>query len=132
MSLDFCVQKVESTGIGFTYHSFHEFRNRIARYCGFPNAYPDTDGDIYKNFRWKEMESTHPMFPLMDHSDCDGEMDPDDCGKVGAHLKVLADEWKAEPENEDDKDREYDIEMAEKLSEVMLQCYKNDETLLFL
>jgi len=81
MGLSFCVQYAELTEIGFSYSGFNEFRNRIARYCGFPNAYPDTDGDIYKNHRWKELESTHPMYSFLTHSDCDGEMSPDECGE---------------------------------------------------
>jgi len=132
MSLSFYVQKIEPTGVGFSFSGFHEFRHRIARSIGLKGVYPWTDTDMYKTLRYKEIESDHPMFPLITHSDCDGSMGPDDCGQVGAYLKTLIPEWEKELDEGYDGELEYDIEEGEKLAELMLQCHENNETLLFL
>jgi len=142
MSLSFYVQKVEPTGVGFSFGGFNEFRHRIARSIGLKGVYPGTDTDMYRTQRYKEIESDHPMFPLIDHCDCDGSMESDDCGQVGAYLKTLILEWEKElSEYEGDldpdllydmEDLKRDIEEGEKLADLMLQCYENDETLLFI
>jgi hypothetical protein len=131
MGLDFFIKKEIPTGIGFSYYGFHAFRHRVARYCGFPDVYPDTNTDFYKNDRWKELEETHPIYPLLSHSDCDGEMGPDDCGKVGVHLEVLVREWKIELKETGDPELKYDMEMAEQLSKLMLKCYEDGNVLVF-
>jgi len=132
MSLSFCVQKVEHTDVGFSYSGFNEFRHRIARSIGLKDVHSGDDTDMYTTGRYKEIEISHPMFPLIDHDDNDGELGPDDCGMVGAYLKTLIPEWEKELGQEHDKELEYDISMAKKMVDLMLRCSDNNETLLFL
>jgi len=133
MSLNFCVQKIESTGVGFSYSGFNEFRHRIARNIGLKGVYPGTDTDMYVSGRYKEIESEHPVYPLIDHDDNDGKLEPDDCGQVGAYLKTLISEWERElDEYPDEIGLEGDIEEGKKLADLMLECYENGETLLFM
>jgi hypothetical protein len=132
MSLSFCVEKIESTGVGFSYTGFNKFRHRIARSIGLKGVYPGTDTDMYVTNKYKEIESEHPMFPLIDHNDNDGKLEPDDCGTVGAYLKTLIPEWEKEFDEYPEKELENDIMEGKKLADLMLQCYENNETLLFI
>jgi hypothetical protein len=132
MSLSFCVQKIEPTDVGFTYHGFNEFRHRIARSIGLKDVYSLTETDMYHTGRYKEIETTHPMYPLIDHDDAEGDMGPDDCGQVGKYLKIIILEWRKELEDNFSAELKNDIDMAERLSEVMMQCYQHGETLLFM
>ena len=131
MGLSFGVKKVELVGVHFSYSGFNEFRHRIARSCGFPDVYSGTENDFYSSGRWKEMNENHPMFPLLSHSDCEGDMNSEDCGKVGYHLKTLVEVWKAKLVKKYDHNLEHHIGKAEELSRVMIQCNENDETLVF-
>ena len=134
MSLSFCVQKVESTGIGFPYSAFNEFRHRIGRSLGLKGVYSMTPTDMYITKRYMEIEDTHPLYPLIDHSDCDGALEPEDCGQIGAYLKEsLVPEWKKELEEGGSNDElDYDIKQGERLADLMLKCYENGDTLLFI
>jgi len=142
MSLSFYVQKVEPTGVGFTYREFSRFRHRIARSIGLKGVYPGPGTDMYFSLKYLEIPSEHPAFLLIAHSDCDGSMGPDDCGQAGAYLKTLIPEWEKEiseyegdldPDLKSDmEDLKSDIEEGKKLADLMLQCHENNETLLFL
>jgi len=133
MSLNFYVQKPEPTGIGFSYGGFNEFRHRIARSIGLKGVYPMTDTDMYRTSRYKEIESSHPMFPLIEHEDNDGDLGPDDCGQVGAYLKTLLAEWKLELEKDpDDSELACTIENGEKFADLLIECHEDGKTLLFI
>jgi len=133
MSLSFYIEKIESTGVGFSYIGFNKFRHRIARSIGLKGVYPGTDTDMYVTLRYKEIESSHPMFPLIDHDDNDGKLEPADCGTVGSYLKILIPEWEKEfEEYPDEKELESDIEEGNKLADLLLQCHENNEVLLFM
>jgi hypothetical protein len=138
MSLHFCIQKIESTDVGFSYSGFNDFRHRIARSIGLKDVYSWANGtreqktDMYLSGRYKEIESSHPIYPLIEHNDNEGDLGPDDCGQVGAYLKTLIPEWEKELDQEYDKELEHDIEMGKKLADLMMQCHENNETLMFL
>lgn len=132
MSLSFCIQKVESTGVGFSYYGFNEFRHRIARSIGLKDVYSMTSTDMYQTGRYKEIEYDHPMYPFIDHDDNEGELGPDDCGQVGSYLEVLLEEWRKELADKYDDGLNNDIIQGQKLAELMLKCNENGYTLLFL
>jgi hypothetical protein len=138
MALNFCVQKLEETGVSFSYSGFNGFRHRVARSIGLKNVYANSDNDMYISGRYKEIEYTHPMYPLIDHADNDGKLEPDDCGQVGAYLKTLIQEWKREldtileTDENGDSDLENDISEGEKLADVMIECHQNNDVLMFM
>jgi len=133
MSLSFCIEKIEHTGVGFSYIGFNKFRHRIARSIGLKGVYPGTDTDMYITLRYKEIEESHPMFPLIEHEDSDGKLYPCDCGPAGAYLKTLIPEWEKELEEyPDERELASDIEEGKKLADLMIQCHKNNESLLFM
>ena len=133
MSLSFYVQKIESAGVGFSYIGFDKFRHRIARSIGLKDVYSSMGSkDMYASGRYKEIESGHPMWPLIGHSDTDGDIGPEDCGKIGACLKTLIQEWEKELKSSPDEELEIDIEKGKRLADVMMRCYENNEILLFM
>jgi hypothetical protein len=95
--------------------------------CGLRDVYPQTETDMYKTGSYKEIEVSHPIYPRLDHSDCDGEMGPDDCGQVGMYLKEIVKEWKG-----DGPEEQVHIDFGNKLADVMLKCFRDGNTLLFL
>lgn len=36
---------------------------------------------------------TTPLHPLLDHSDCDGELSPEECAQVAPRLKEICEAW---------------------------------------
>ena len=132
MGLGFGVQTVKLTGIHFSYNQFNVFRHRIARSIGL-DVYHGTGEDMYKTGRWKEIEHSHPVYPLINHDDCEGELGPDDCGMVGAYLKTLIQEWKKERDVEGiNPALDYDITEGERLADLMVKCHEDGDTLVFL
>jgi hypothetical protein len=127
MSVSFCIQKVVPTGVSLSYDGFHSFRHRVARSCGIKDVYPGTETDLYETGRYKELEGSHPMTAFLEHSDCDGSMGPDDCGQTGMYLKEIIKEW-----NDEDPDEKADLKFAERLVDVMLKCYEERNSLLFI
>ncbi|UUV45966.1 hypothetical protein [Bacillus phage vB_BanS-Thrax1] len=60
---------------------------------------------------------------MLDHSDCDGNLSPEQCGVIAPRLKELVSNW-----NDDDWDKRKALELAED----MQWCYENNETLEFI
>jgi hypothetical protein len=54
-------------------------------------------------------------------------MGPDDCGRAGMYLKEIIKEWKG-----DGPEEQGHIEFGNKLADVMLKCFEEGNTLLFL
>jgi len=78
------------------YSSFNRFRQAIAKVTGgsFPPHRADADGIVMDDDVWYWgdgfSESTHRgLFVLLSHSDCDGEISPEDCVKVADELESL-------------------------------------------
>jgi len=88
MGIDF-----SHTEAHWSYTSFSRFRRALAAFEGI-------DLDAMQGFTagGKPWESvTTPLKPLLDHSDCDGELAPADCTKVAPRLRAVIDElWPAE------------------------------------
>jgi len=79
----------------WTYHGFHDFRIRLAKLIGV-----DFEKDDTTNL-------DDPIAPLLNHSDCDGELSPEECRLVAPRLRELAYAW-----SPDDPDRQSAFEMA--------------------
>lgn len=104
--------------VSFGYFGFHEFRVRLAKTAGYrivpnPNAVPPE--------LW-ESDADHPLDALMYHSDCDGEMTPDECLTVAPALEEAVKNW---PEYDTDRSR------GERLAEAMREAAAANEPLRF-
>ena len=80
------------------YSSFNRFRQAVAKAAGgsFPSHDKDfrVNGEIpKKNWWYVEDEFTEEDWPglceFLNHSDCDGEISPEMCGKVAKDLSKL-------------------------------------------
>lgn len=80
------------------YTAFNRFRNAICKVLGgtyppHPKDAVDDGGNPLDPSRWywdgdKYSQSTHPgLYLLLCHSDCDGEIKPNDCKLIARELK---------------------------------------------
>jgi len=82
-----------------SYSAFNRFRKAVAKAAG--GSYPPHDivhpetGEPLDNRFWyidtdKYSRETHPgLYIFLSHSDCDGEISPEDCEKVANDLEEL-------------------------------------------
>jgi len=112
----------------WAYSEFHRFRERLAEHEGFDlNAmhgfcapWRGHDPETHPDRPWDEI--TTPLKPLLDHSDADGELTPDECKVVEPRLREIALTW---PEND------YDRRGALALCNAMRDCILTGESLEF-
>lgn len=108
----------------WSYGTFQRFRKRLAAsigldwglmlhdagdspagtLCGWsPHNHTD---EQRREKSWEHAEK-HDIYPLLNHSDCDGELDPDECRRVARGLRSIVSLWP-----EDDNDRLRALELA--------------------
>lgn len=103
------------------YLSFNAFRERLATMEGI--FLPDMQG--YGGDRsWDEISSD--LKPLLDHSDCEGELTPQECAQVASRLRVLLALW---PRDESGMD--YDRRNCKLLASCMEDCAHDGHRLVF-
>lgn len=90
MGLDF-----SHTHAYWAYSAFHRFREALAKHegihlnamAGFHNLRCQHEPDDHPNIPWDNI--TTPLKPLLDHSDCDGELTPAECAQVAPRLREV-------------------------------------------
>jgi len=67
------------------YSGFNRFRRAIASAAGInlDSMYGFNGSESWDKFK------DEPLVPLLNHSDCDGELTPEECAKVAPRLKEL-------------------------------------------
>jgi len=100
----------------WSYSGFHRFRERLAQEVGL--NLNEMQGFGGKK-PWEGLEDDIKI--LLSHSDCDGRMTPEECGKVATRLRALVADW----EDCFDKMR------AEQLSDSMIVAHARGEHLEF-
>ena len=116
---------------GWSYSGFHRFRQRLAEAVGIndlddmagfrPLFYDQQNPTEHPNLSWQPYEDD-PIRILLNHSDCDGELTPDECRAVWPRLREMVKDW---PEGD------YDRIKALELSDGMLLAATLDEPLEF-
>lgn len=99
----------------WSYGGFHHFRQLLA-------AEDRIDLDYMQGFTkdpetarpWSEVSTT--LLPLLNHSDCDGELTPEECGQILPRLKEIRLTWK-----ETDADP-WDVQHLDALIDVVTYC----------
>lgn len=88
----------------WSYGGFGRFRAAIAKHEGIDlGAMQGFGGEL----PWEPVATA--LKPLLDHSDCDGELSPEDCATVAPRLREVIDAvWP-----DDNYDRRTGIELAE-------------------
>jgi hypothetical protein len=112
MGLDF-----DGSSAGWSYIGFHRFRARVAREIEVVLDKMDGFGGSES---WDPVKGD-PIIYLLDHSDCDGELTPEQCRVVAPRLRELIQYW---PED-------YDKVNAIALAEGMESCAKRNKPLRF-
>lgn len=87
----------------WSYGSFNNFRRKLAECIGMNlDAMQGFGGDIpFENY-------DDDIIPLLDHSDCEDEIQPEVCKTVAARLKELVRNWP-----DDDRDKINALYLAE-------------------
>lgn len=118
MGLDLYVETPEHCA-DWSYSGFNRFRTRLAEVAGLGELaqYQGFGG----NREWPA-RALHPLVPLLSHSDCDGELDSEDCSIVGPALRAAVQAWEAD---------DYDRIEAEHLADAMDSAAENETRILF-
>ena len=101
----------------WSYSGFNTFRERLAAELGLNwdlmtgNFLTGTPPDETENQRFLAMKD--PIEPLLMHSDCEGELSPDQCAAIAPRLLELIAGW---------PDGDYDKAHGTWLAEGMLYC----------
>ncbi|EGO63586.1 hypothetical protein [Acetonema longum] len=99
------------------YISFNRFRTKLAAEIGMNlDAMQGFNGD--KPFS----DYNDPIIPLLDHSDCDGELTLEECRQVAPRLRELISKWP-----DDDRDKQEALNLADGME----RAAQNDESLQF-
>lgn len=113
MGLDF-----EGSKAHWSYGNFKRFRCRLALEIGIDldqmAGFAEKDGISWKDF-------TDPIIPLLNHSDCDGQLSPIECARIAPRLRQLIARW----------DDGYDKRQAILLAEGMESCTEAGKPLFF-
>ena len=88
------------------YIGFHHFRKKLASVIGIElDLMPGFDSD--SKLEWPDPEE-EPLVYLLNHSDCDGDLTPEQCAVVAPRLKELVKQFP-----NDDSDREKGLDLSE-------------------
>lgn len=112
MGLDF-----KDSEARWSYSGFNAFRDRLAREIGIELKGMYGHGGILS---WKNV--TDAIVPLLDHSDCEGELSAKECKAVAPRLLELIRDW---PEHD------YDRVMATILAKDMQKLARKNKPLVF-
>lgn len=96
-------------GCGWSYSGFMEFRKKLAKEIGIDLE--AMDGFVANGISWGTVVS--PIGALLNHSDCEGALDYNDCEQIYPELLKLIDKW---------PDGDYDKINGKALAEAMKTC----------
>jgi hypothetical protein len=114
MGLDF-----SHTEAHWSYGGFDRFRQALAKHEGFNlnemhgfcAPWRGDDPEAHPNRSWDEIAT--PLKPLLDHSDCEDDLSPEECAQIAPRLREVIDAiW---PEGSDSYDRAHGLMLAEGL-----------------
>ena len=101
-------------GAHWAYSGFNRFRERIAGEIGinlrdmegFSGFLPTPNQEEKEALKWNKI--IDPIKLLLNHSDCDGILTPEECAKVAPRLREIISDW-----DDEDYDKQNAIELAE-------------------
>lgn len=112
----------------WAYSGFNRFREKLAAEIGitledmegFQSYSAHLKGEQAKNISWDTV--TDPIKPLLNHSDCDGELTPEECRAIYPRLRELVANW---------DDNDYDKHQALELADGMVFAATENKPLVF-
>src|SRR5688572_2354041 len=108
----------------WSYTGFHVFRKRLAESIGL--HYEEMEG-FGGSTPWGTADRDD-LFPLLNHSDCDGELSPSECATVAPRLREVIAGWKV---GLGDIGHDYDRRTGLALADMMDKCAKRNKPLVF-
>lgn len=115
----------------WAFDGFGLFRRRLAEAEGLDleemqgyGKYNEFGNHVPGARSWDEIDT--PLKPLLDHSDCDGELTPEECAQVFPRLRKILEGWDL-----DDPGFHYDYRSGLRLADCMEACTKAGEKLEF-
>lgn len=121
MGIDFRVTGSNMERPRWSYGGFNRFRTRLAKLIGLNLKEMVGFGGVIP-FPSPDAE---PIVYLLDHSDCDGDMPPDQCRVVAPRLEQLL--FQLDVSCDDD----YDHEQGQRLATLMRDAARLEERLIF-
>ena len=123
MGIGFCVDhddgtENEDSDAYWAYSGFHRFRKKLAAEIGILNL--ESMEGYGGSGSWDSVPSD--IIPLLNHSDCEGDISPQDCKRVAPMLRKHIQSW---------DDGDYDKKMGLALVETMERCAEEDRKLIF-
>lgn len=112
----------KSIDASWSYSGFSSFRSRLAEKIGIDLNSMEGFGRFDKSPRKSWDTINDPIKPFLNHSDCDGELSPEECKSIASRLRELVKAW-----HEDD----YDKVNALKLADAMDLCVQEGVCLEF-
>lgn len=103
----------------WSYSGFHRFRCKLARAINIDLEEMDGFarepllGCIVEGKPWPDTE-IDPLIALLNHSDCDGELTPDQCKSIAPRLREIVEQFPA-----DDYDRQQALMLADGMDEAV-------------
>lgn len=107
------------TSPSWSYGGFMKFRVRVAESIGINLCEMEDFADRGK--KWPENDSIEL---LLDHSDCEGELNPEECEKIAPRLEEIINSWGTSPED-------YDTKQGLLLVAAMKECVAEKACLIF-
>ena len=105
----------------WSYGGFHRFRTLLASEEGFDLEYMQGFYEGGGEARpWSDVNTT--LAPLLNHSDCDGELTPAECTAILARLKEIRVTWAAGAARNAEDIYEYDVRHLDDLIDVVTYC----------
>lgn len=95
----------------WSYSDFGDFRRRLAKEIGI-----EIDKMVRFGGEIPFSDYQDDILPLLNHSDCDGELSVEECKKVAPRLRQLISSWE-----DDDSDKRKALELAEGI-EYAIEC----------
>lgn len=105
----------------WTYGGFHRFRSNLIITLGYTTALDE----MFDNNTIHELQH-EPIYPLINHSDCDGYLSVNEMKQIIPQLKFVLESWE-----HNDQILSYDIRQGRELLESMEAAIDADESIEF-
>jgi len=110
----------------WSYSGFNRFRNKLVVALGYTTPL----NEMYDNCTYDQLKH-EPIYPIINHSDCDGYLTVKEMKQVIPHLRIILEMW----ENDSkliEYEYEHDIRQGRYLIEGMEEAILADESIEFI
>ncbi len=109
----------------WSYGGFNRFRNNLVEALGYPTSLDE----MYDNGSYVDKLKHESIFPLINHSDCDGYLTVKEMKRIVPQLRYILEIWE---NNFEMTEYHYDIRQGRALLEGMEEAIEADESIEFI